>query len=158
MSLLILTDHPTTTETWHQSSWVFCTVNTEEDLMNSSLVVLRTNVEVSELMITIFIFSEIWMGKANWQVNSVVPHGVAYSEYKTATASEVPQMQISKGAIAIMFESSRPFTISEYAWKSDKLHEHDPKMWDNLVGKSYSSIISPFEESVDCNWRMAFVF
>jgi len=73
----------------------------------------------------------------------VVPHGVAYEEFKAATAGEVPQMQISKGAIAIMFESSRPFTISEYAWKSDKMHEHDPKMWDNLVGKfSTHTIIS----------------
>lgn len=65
----------------------------------------------------------------------VVPHGVAYEEFKAASASEVPQMQISKGAIAFMFESSRPFTISEYAWKSNKMHEHNPKMWDNLVGK-----------------------
>jgi homogentisate 1,2-dioxygenase len=32
-----------------------------------------------------------------------------------------------------MFESSRPFTITEYAWTSDKRHEHEPKMWDNLV-------------------------
>ena len=32
-----------------------------------------------------------------------------------------------------MFESSRPFTITEYAMNSDKLHEHDPKMWDDLV-------------------------
>jgi homogentisate 1,2-dioxygenase len=42
-------------------------------------------------------------------------------------------MQISKGAIAIMFESSRPFTITDWAWSSDKKHEHDPKMWDDLV-------------------------
>ena len=42
-------------------------------------------------------------------------------------------MRISEGAVALMFESSRPFTISEYAWTSDKLHEHDPKMWDDLV-------------------------
>jgi len=70
----------------------------------------------------------------------VVPHGVAYEEFKAATASEVPQMQISNGAIAIMFESSRPFTISECAWKSDKMHEHDPKMWDNLVGKLVAAL------------------
>jgi len=42
-------------------------------------------------------------------------------------------MQISKGAIAFMFESSRPFTIADYAWNSKKKHEHDPKMWDDLV-------------------------
>jgi len=32
-----------------------------------------------------------------------------------------------------MFESSRPFTITDYAFNSPKLHEHEPKMWDNLV-------------------------
>ena len=32
-----------------------------------------------------------------------------------------------------MFESSRPFTITDYAWNSNKKHEHEPKMWDNLV-------------------------
>ncbi|KAJ5638602.1 homogentisate 1-2-dioxygenase [Penicillium herquei] len=40
---------------------------------------------------------------------------------------------ISEASIAFMFESSRPFTITEYAWKSDKKHEHEPKMWDSLV-------------------------
>jgi len=44
-------------------------------------------------------------------------------------------MQISKGAIAIMFESNRPFTITDYAWNSDKKHEHESKIWDDLVGK-----------------------
>jgi homogentisate 1,2-dioxygenase len=42
-------------------------------------------------------------------------------------------MQISKGAIAFMFESSRPFTITDWAWNSNKKHEHEPKMWDNLI-------------------------
>lgn len=32
-----------------------------------------------------------------------------------------------------MFESSRPFTITDWAWHSEKKHEHEPKMWDNLV-------------------------
>jgi homogentisate 1,2-dioxygenase len=32
-----------------------------------------------------------------------------------------------------MFESSRAFTITDWAWNSDKKHEHDPKMWDDLV-------------------------
>ncbi|KUJ11587.1 homogentisate 1,2-dioxygenase-like protein [Mollisia scopiformis] len=63
----------------------------------------------------------------------MVPHGVAYAEFKEASASPPPLMQISKGAIAIMFESSRPFTITDWAWSSDKKHEHDPKMWDDLV-------------------------
>jgi len=65
----------------------------------------------------------------------MVPHGVAYEEFKAASENAPPEMQISKDAIAIMFESSRPFTIADYAWKSDKKHEHDPKMWDDLVGE-----------------------
>ena len=69
----------------------------------------------------------------------MVPHGVAYEEFKAATEESPPAMQISKGAIAVMFESSRPFTITEYAWKSDKMHEHEPKMWDNLIGSYYVS-------------------
>lgn len=42
-------------------------------------------------------------------------------------------MQISKGAVAFMFESCKLFTITNWAWNSDKKHEHDPKMWDDLV-------------------------
>jgi homogentisate 1,2-dioxygenase len=38
-------------------------------------------------------------------------------------------MQISKGAVAFMMESSRMFTIADWAWNSKKKHEHDPKMW-----------------------------
>jgi homogentisate 1,2-dioxygenase len=38
-------------------------------------------------------------------------------------------MQISKGAVAFMMESSRMFTITDWAFKSKKKHEHDPKMW-----------------------------
>lgn len=63
----------------------------------------------------------------------MVPHGVAYTEFAAASKEPPPEMQISKGAIAFMFESSRPFTITDWAWKSDKMHEHDPKMWDDLV-------------------------
>ncbi len=63
----------------------------------------------------------------------MVPHGVAYEEFKAASAEPPPEMQISKGAIAFMFESSRPFTVTNYAWTSKKKHEHNPKMWDNLV-------------------------
>lgn len=63
----------------------------------------------------------------------MVPHGVAYEEFRAATQEAPPEMKISEGAVAVMFESSRPFTISDWAWKSDKMHEHDPKMWDDLV-------------------------
>lgn len=63
----------------------------------------------------------------------MVPHGVAYEEFKAVSAAPPPEMQISKGAIAFMFESSRPFTLMEWAWKSEKKYEHDPKMWDSLA-------------------------
>lgn len=32
-----------------------------------------------------------------------------------------------------MVESSRPLTITDYAWNSDKKHEHEPRMWNSLV-------------------------
>ncbi|KAH6679070.1 homogentisate 1,2-dioxygenase [Halenospora varia] len=75
---------------------------------------------------------EFQPGGASYECG-MVPHGVAYEEFKAATENEPPVMQISKGAVAIMFESSRPFTITDYAWNSKQKHEHDPKMWDNLV-------------------------
>ncbi|KAI4762465.1 homogentisate 1,2-dioxygenase [Aureobasidium sp. EXF-3400] len=75
---------------------------------------------------------EFQPGGASYECG-MVPHGVAYEEFKVATENEPPVMQISQGAIAIMFESSRPFTITDFAWNTDKKHEHDPKMWDNLV-------------------------
>ncbi|KAK2020779.1 Homogentisate 1,2-dioxygenase [Colletotrichum zoysiae] len=62
-----------------------------------------------------------------------VPHGVAYEEFKAASAHPPPEMQISKGTVAFMFESCRQLTITDWAWNSDKKHEHEPKMWDNLV-------------------------
>jgi homogentisate 1,2-dioxygenase len=62
-----------------------------------------------------------------------VPHGVAYKEFAAASKASPPEMQISLGSIAFMFESSRAFTITDYAWNSTQKHEHDPKMWDDLV-------------------------
>ncbi|KAJ9292763.1 hypothetical protein DTO271G3_8462 [Paecilomyces variotii] len=75
----------------------------------------------------------------------MVPHGVAYEEFKAACEQAPPIMQISQGSIAFMFESSRPFTITDYAWNSDKKHEHEPKMWDNLVD-NFSSHAKEVEE------------
>ena len=57
------------------------------------------------------------------------PHGVAYEELKAASADVPPEMRISKDAIAFMMESSRQFTITDWAWNSNKKHEHEPKMW-----------------------------
>lgn len=75
----------------------------------------------------------------------MVPHGVAYEEFKAASDNVPPAMQISEASIAIMFESSRPFTITDYAWSSDKRHEHEPKMWDNLVD-NFSQYAKEVEE------------
>lgn len=62
-----------------------------------------------------------------------VPHGVAYEQFAAASAGDPPVMKISEGSIAFMFESNRPFTITDYAWNDKGKHEHDPKMWDDLV-------------------------
>lgn len=62
-----------------------------------------------------------------------VPHGVAYEQFAAASRDDPPVMRISEGSVAFMFESSRAFTIADYAWKSGQRHEHDPKMWDDLV-------------------------
>jgi homogentisate 1,2-dioxygenase len=78
-------------------------------------------------------------------LTTVVPHGVAYEEFKAASENQPPVMQISEASIAFMFESSRPFTITDYAWNSDKKHEHEPKMWDNLVD-NFSSHAKEIEE------------
>lgn len=52
-----------------------------------------------------------------------------YEEFKAASENAPPEMQISKDAVAFMMESSRPFTITDWAWNSKKKHEHEPKMW-----------------------------
>ncbi|KAJ7082869.1 homogentisate 1,2-dioxygenase [Mycena belliarum] len=64
------------------------------------------------------------------------PHGVSYDEFKKASEAELKPMRVHEGTIAFMFESSMMFTITDYAMKrSGKLHEHEPKMWDNLKGQ-----------------------
>ncbi|VUC20533.1 unnamed protein product [Clonostachys rosea] len=73
-----------------------------------------------------------------------VPHGVAYEQFAEASKDDPPAMQISPGSIAFMFESCRPFTITDWAWNSKEKHEHDPKMWDNLVDN-----FSKFQVEVD---------
>jgi homogentisate 1,2-dioxygenase len=98
-----------------------------------------------------------------------VPHGVAYEEvrnlsrtflewvwanteqFKAASAQPPPEMQISKGAVAFMMESSRMFTITDWAWNSKKKHEHDPKMWYVWVrgGESMQKLIQTRDDLVD---------
>jgi len=64
------------------------------------------------------------------------PHGVSYEEFKLATESELKPMRVHEGTIAFMFETSMILTITDYAMlRSGKLHEHEPKMWDNLKGQ-----------------------
>lgn len=66
------------------------------------------------------------------------------------------QMQISKGAVAFMFESSRSFTITDCAMKNDKKHKHEPKKWGDLVDnfpshKIEAESILGKKKSVDLN-------
>ncbi|KAJ6549472.1 homogentisate 1,2-dioxygenase [Mycena sp. CBHHK59/15] len=64
------------------------------------------------------------------------PHGVSYDEFKKASEMELKPMRVHEGTIAFMFESSMMFTMTDFAMKrSGKLHEHEPKMWDNLKGE-----------------------
>ncbi|KAG6901020.1 hypothetical protein C0995_002104 [Termitomyces sp. Mi166 len=61
------------------------------------------------------------------------PHGVSYDEFKKAMELDPQLMRVHKGTIAFMFESSMMMTITDYAmYCSGKLHEHEPKMWDDL--------------------------
>lgn len=62
------------------------------------------------------------------------PHGVDYDVWKEASEMEQHGADwISDGTIAIMFESSRQFTLTDWAVKrSGTIHFHEPKMWDGL--------------------------
>jgi len=61
------------------------------------------------------------------------PHGVSYDEFKKATEAELKPMRVHEGTIAFMFETSMMLMLTDYAMnRSGKLHEHEPKMWDNL--------------------------
>ncbi|KAG5338845.1 hypothetical protein C0989_006010 [Termitomyces sp. Mn162] len=61
------------------------------------------------------------------------PHGVSYDEFEKATESDLAPMRVHEGTIAFMFETSMMLTITDYAMhRSGKLHEHEPKMWDDL--------------------------
>ncbi|ETW82786.1 homogentisate 1,2-dioxygenase A1 [Heterobasidion irregulare TC 32-1] len=63
------------------------------------------------------------------------PHGVSYDEFRAATEAELQPMRVHEGTMAFMFESSFMLPLTDYAMKrTGKLHEHEPKMWDNLKG------------------------
>ncbi|KAI0710241.1 homogentisate 1,2-dioxygenase [Earliella scabrosa] len=73
--------------------------------------------------------------------NGFCPHGVSYDEFKKATEAELGPMRVHEGTLAFMFESSMQVTITDYAMKrSGKLHEHEPKMWDDLKGQFVNHI------------------
>jgi len=76
------------------------------------------------------------------------PHGVAYPEFKEASTMDMKNMIISEGAIAVMFESSRPFTISEYAWTNKGLHEHSAEMWNDLVDQFSTTFANDVKEAL----------
>ncbi|KAK9382864.1 homogentisate 1,2-dioxygenase-like protein [Kockiozyma suomiensis] len=82
----------------------------------------------------------------------MTPHGVAYEEFKAASADVPPEMRISPGSIAFMFESSRAFSIAEFAWTVDKLHFHDPTMWDDLVN-NFTSHLDEVKRLTDGKWE-----
>lgn len=73
--------------------------------------------------------------------NSFCPHGVSYDEFKKATETELTPMRIHEGTMAFMFETSMQVTLTDYAMKrTGKLHEHEPKMWDDLKGQFMNHI------------------
>ncbi|KAF9460311.1 homogentisate 1,2-dioxygenase [Collybia nuda] len=64
------------------------------------------------------------------------PHGVSYEEFKKATDADLAPRRVHEGTISFMLETSMMLTMTDYAMKrSGKLHEHEPKMWDNLKGQ-----------------------
>ncbi|GAA5982308.1 hypothetical protein JCM11641_002004 [Rhodosporidiobolus odoratus] len=64
----------------------------------------------------------------------MTPHGVDYEVFEAASNIEQNGAQwISDGCYAFMFESSRQFTLTDYAVKrSGTIHYHEPSMWDPL--------------------------
>ncbi|KAL7279127.1 hypothetical protein ACG7TL_006967 [Trametes sanguinea] len=73
--------------------------------------------------------------------NGFCPHGVSYEEFKKATEAELGPMRVHEGTLAFMFETCMQVTITDYAMKrSGKLHEHEPKMWDDLKGQFVNHI------------------
>ncbi|KAI0326637.1 homogentisate 1,2-dioxygenase [Cubamyces sp. BRFM 1775] len=73
--------------------------------------------------------------------NGFCPHGVSYDEFKKATEAELVPGRVHEGTLAFMFETGMQVTLTDYAMKrSGKLHEHEPKMWDNLKGQFVNHI------------------
>lgn len=68
------------------------------------------------------------------------PHGVSFETFKMASEMELEPMRVHEGTMAFMFESSMMFTITDYAMKSNKLHVHEPAMWDDLKAQFMNHI------------------
>ncbi|KAJ8520765.1 hypothetical protein ONZ45_g2467 [Pleurotus djamor] len=63
------------------------------------------------------------------------PHGVSYDEFKAASEADLKPVRVHEGTLAFMMESSMMLTLTDWAMKkTGTLHEHEPKMWDNLKG------------------------
>ncbi|KAJ4480188.1 homogentisate 1,2-dioxygenase [Lentinula aciculospora] len=76
------------------------------------------------------------------------PHGVSYEEFKKATEGELRPTRVHENTLVFMFESSMMWTITDWAMKrSGKLHEHEPKMWDNLKGQ-FMNYLEEVEEDL----------
>ncbi|TCD61924.1 hypothetical protein EIP91_007716 [Steccherinum ochraceum] len=60
------------------------------------------------------------------------PHGVSWDVYKAASEMDLVPMRVHEGTLAFMFESSMMFGITDFAMNSEKRHEHEPGMWNDL--------------------------
>ncbi|KAA1467122.1 homogentisate 1,2-dioxygenase [Dentipellis sp. KUC8613] len=75
---------------------------------------------------------EFQPGSASYETG-FCPHGVSYDEFKKATEGELAPGRVHEGTMAFMLESSLMLPLTDFAMKrSGKLHEHEPKMWDDL--------------------------
>jgi len=68
------------------------------------------------------------------------PHGVSWEVYKAASEGELKPSIVHEGTMAFMFESSMMFGITDYAMKSEKRHEHEPGMWNDLKNNFIDNI------------------
>ncbi|KAI0787799.1 homogentisate 1,2-dioxygenase [Fomes fomentarius] len=63
--------------------------------------------------------------------NGFCPHGVSYDEFKKATEAELGPMRVHEGTLGLCCDLSSIL----FSTLTGKLHEHEPKMWDNLKGQ-----------------------
>lgn len=66
----------------------------------------------------------------------MVPLGIAHPGFGAASEKAPPET----GRGDLMFEASRTFTTTGWAWTSDKKHEPDPEMWDARVRAAQNAV------------------